>query len=144
MVSSGHCPILRLITSVVALLAVLTAITLFLGFDAFRTDALNNFNVTYTPKLCNALPSTFPVVPGNPACAEVLTTDTAVDTTNTNCFNGPGAGITDCAGTGATIGSKNFSSVITYIPAGYQTFFTLDPGELAGGASNLVGLGALN
>jgi hypothetical protein len=149
---SGRRPILL----VSLLAAVVAALTLFIAnSDSPTTQAMNNFDMSTGIKQCNALPAAAPWttfgIGGAPACADVLTANTAIDLTTSLCVpgaagrSGPGAG---CPASSFAEGSKNFSSILNYYPSGYQIagdgLAALDPGEKVGGGANLVFLGLLN
>ncbi len=188
MQSSGQHPIRVL----VAFLAVAAAalILFWASSDARPTEALNNFDATFTVKNCNALPPIAPwtgafpgypggidgadltgpggaggpdgiadCTPGQSPTAEILATNTTADLTNRLCLPGR-VSVADCAASafGPNLGAKNFSSVINYVPNGYQINCKgacpgsmasdaglgadLDVGEFVGGGDNSVNLQA--
>ncbi len=174
MVSSGHRPILAL----VSVLAVAAALVLFwASSDTRPAQALDNFDISYNIKNCNALSDSaglpwaglgmagvdatgpYGVGPANdiadclenPAI-ETLTVDTVTDTTTTLCLPGR-VNYVDCPASAfaPNLGARNFSTVVNYIPNGYQINgrmaadgFGADVpyGALAGAGDNTVNLTA--
>ena len=170
MVSSGHRPILAF----ACFLAVVTAalVLFWASSDSRPTQAKDNFDLSFVVKNCNGLrdgtslhttmwsdagikgQDTTPNdgVPDclqAPAVGEVLTADTVTDQSTFLCIPGR-LGIADCPLSGFAEGAKNFSSVVNYVPTGYQIagapggLPALPVGTLVGGSDNVVKLAALS